>query len=133
MLLASGLLMLILGATSTILLIAVDDLRAAARAAQGSEEVLATANELERLVIDLETGVRGFVLTGEDQFLEPGTGRAGASPPAPPRWSGSRPPIPSRSGWPGSSPWRRAPTSSSTRTPWWRRCGGATPPPAASP
>ena len=71
MLLASGLLMLILGATSTILLIAVDDLRAAARAAQGSEEVLATANELERLVIDLETGVRGFVLTGEDQFLEP--------------------------------------------------------------
>jgi signal transduction histidine kinase len=71
MLLASGLLMLILAATSTVLLIAVDDLRAAARAAQGSEEVLASANELERLVIDLETGVRGFVLTGEDQFLEP--------------------------------------------------------------
>jgi signal transduction histidine kinase len=71
MLLASGLLMLILAATSTVLLIAVDDLRAAARAAQGSEEVLVTANELERLVIDLETGVRGFVLTGEDQFLEP--------------------------------------------------------------
>jgi CHASE3 domain sensor protein len=32
--------------------------------------VLATANELERLVIDLETGVRGFALTGEKQFLE---------------------------------------------------------------
>ena len=71
MLLASGLLMLILGAAFAILLIAVDDLRTAARAAQDSEEVLVTANELERLVVDLETGVRGFVLTGEDQFLEP--------------------------------------------------------------
>jgi signal transduction histidine kinase len=71
MLLASGLLMLILSATFAVLLIAVDDLRAAARAAQNSEELLVTANELERLVIDLETGVRGFVLTGEDEFLEP--------------------------------------------------------------
>jgi signal transduction histidine kinase/CHASE3 domain sensor protein len=71
MLLASGLLMLILGAAFAVLLIAVDDLRAAARDAQASEEVLVTASELERLVVDLETGVRGFVLTGEDQFLEP--------------------------------------------------------------
>jgi len=71
MLLASGLLMVILGATFAVLLVAIDDLRAAARTAQASEEVLATANELQRLVIDLETGVRGFVLTGEDQFLAP--------------------------------------------------------------
>jgi hypothetical protein len=39
--------------------------------ARDSEEVLATANELERLVLDLDTGVRGFVLTGEEQVLEP--------------------------------------------------------------
>jgi signal transduction histidine kinase/CHASE3 domain sensor protein len=71
MLFASGLLMLILGATFAVLLVAIDDLRAAARATQASEEVLATANELERLVIDLETGVRGFVLTREQPFLEP--------------------------------------------------------------
>jgi signal transduction histidine kinase/CHASE3 domain sensor protein len=71
MLLASGALMLILGATFAVLLVAVDDLRGATRAARASEEVLATANELERLVIDLETGVRGFVLTREEQFLEP--------------------------------------------------------------
>jgi signal transduction histidine kinase/CHASE3 domain sensor protein len=71
MLLASGLLMLVLGAAFAVLLVAVDDLRAAARGARNSEEVLATANELERLVIDLETGVRGFVLTRDDRFLEP--------------------------------------------------------------
>jgi signal transduction histidine kinase len=71
MLLASGLLMLVLAAAFAVLLVAVDDLRDAARAARDSEEVLATANEFERLVIDLETSVRGFVLTGDDRFLEP--------------------------------------------------------------
>jgi signal transduction histidine kinase len=71
MLLASGLLMLVLAATFAVLLAAVAELRATARAAHASEEVLATANELERLVIDLETGVRGFVLTREEPFLGP--------------------------------------------------------------
>ena len=33
---------------------------------------LAAANQLERLVIDLETGQRGFVFTGQEQFLQPG-------------------------------------------------------------
>ncbi len=71
MLLASGLLMLILAAAFAVLLVAVADLRESAGAARSSEDVLATANELERLVIDLETGVRGFVMTREEQFLEP--------------------------------------------------------------
>src|SRR5262245_6112947 len=71
MLLASGLLTLVLGATFAVLLLAVDDLRGAARATHASQEVLATANEMERLVIDLETGVRGFVLTRDERFLEP--------------------------------------------------------------
>jgi signal transduction histidine kinase/CHASE3 domain sensor protein len=71
MLLASGLLMLILAAAFAVLLVAVADLRESARAAHDSEGVLATANELERLTIDLETGVRGFVLTREERFLEP--------------------------------------------------------------
>ena len=29
------------------------------------------ANQLERLVIDLETGQRGFVITGQERFLGP--------------------------------------------------------------
>jgi signal transduction histidine kinase len=71
MLLASGVLMLILGAAFAVLLVEVADLRASADAARSSEDALATANELERLVIDLETGIRGFVLTREEPFLEP--------------------------------------------------------------
>jgi PAS domain S-box-containing protein len=36
-----------------------------------SVEVLASASELEKSFIDLETGVRGFQLTGDTVFLEP--------------------------------------------------------------
>jgi CHASE3 domain sensor protein len=71
MLLAGGLLMLVLAATFAVLLAAAADLRESANAARNSEEVLTAADELERLVIDLETGVRGFALTGREQFLEP--------------------------------------------------------------
>ncbi len=34
-------------------------------------EVLKAANEAEKLLVDMETGVRGFVITGKDEFLEP--------------------------------------------------------------
>jgi signal transduction histidine kinase len=71
MLLASGLLLLVLGASFAVLLVAVADLRSSARTASDAEQVLAAANQLERLVVDLETGVRGFVITGRQQFLEP--------------------------------------------------------------
>jgi CHASE3 domain sensor protein len=47
------------------------DRLASAQLARHSEEVLATANQLERLVVDLETGGRGFVITGQERFLEP--------------------------------------------------------------
>jgi signal transduction histidine kinase len=39
--------------------------------ARHSEQVLATANLLERLVVDLETGQRGFVITGQADQLQP--------------------------------------------------------------
>jgi signal transduction histidine kinase len=71
MVLTSGLLTLVVGAAFAVLLVAVAELRDAARAARHSEEVLAAVNELERLVVDLETGVRGFVITEEERFLEP--------------------------------------------------------------
>jgi len=68
---ASGLLMLLVGAAFAVLLYSVADLRKSERLARHSQEVLATANQLERLVVDLETGQRGFVITGQEQFLEP--------------------------------------------------------------
>lgn len=71
MVVASGLLALIIGAAFAVLLVSVADLRTSARLARHSEQVLATANQLERLVVDLETGQRGFVITGQERFLEP--------------------------------------------------------------
>jgi CHASE3 domain sensor protein len=68
---ASGLLTLMVGTAFAVLLLSVIDLRASERLARHSEEVLATANQLERLIVDLETGQRGFVITGQEHFLEP--------------------------------------------------------------
>jgi signal transduction histidine kinase len=71
MVVASGLLALIVAAAFAVLLSSVADLRASERRARQSEEVLVVANGLERLVIDLETGQRGFIITGEERFLQP--------------------------------------------------------------
>jgi signal transduction histidine kinase len=68
---ASGLLLLLIGAAFAVLLFSVADLRKSEQLARHSQEVLATANQLERLVVDLETGERGFVITGQERFLEP--------------------------------------------------------------
>jgi signal transduction histidine kinase len=71
MVVASGLLMLLIAVAFAVLLFSVGDLRRSERLARHSEEVLASANQLERLVVDLETGLRGFVITGQERFLEP--------------------------------------------------------------
>src|SRR6266508_723167 len=71
MLIASGLLALVIGAAFAVLLLSVADLRAQERLTARSQEVLVAANQLERLVLDLETGVRGFAITGQEQFLQP--------------------------------------------------------------
>jgi signal transduction histidine kinase len=71
MLVASGLLALLVGAAFAVLLSSVADLRALEGRTRQSEEVLGVANLLERLVVDLETAQRGFVITGKERFLEP--------------------------------------------------------------
>jgi signal transduction histidine kinase len=71
MVVASGLLALVIGAAFAVLLSSVADLRAAERRARESESVLVVANRLERLVVDLETGQRGFIITGQEGFLQP--------------------------------------------------------------
>jgi signal transduction histidine kinase len=70
-LLASGVLAVIVGTTFAVVLLSVYDLRRATELDRHSEQVLSAANGLERLVIDLETGLRGFVITGDERFLEP--------------------------------------------------------------
>jgi signal transduction histidine kinase len=77
---ASALLALIIGGAFVILLLAIGDLRGAERRTGHAQDVLVAANQLERLLLDLETGQRGFVLTREKRFLEPWTAARVAFP-----------------------------------------------------
>ncbi|MDQ1733464.1 MAG: hypothetical protein QOK10_3623 [Pseudonocardiales bacterium] len=71
MIAASALLALIIGGAFALLLFAIGDLRGAERHTRHAQDVLVSANELERLLLDLETGQRGFLLTRQEAFLEP--------------------------------------------------------------
>ena len=68
---ASAVLAVIIGATFGLLLVAIEDLRNSGRLADRSRAELTAADGLEKLVIDLETGSRGFVITRQERFLEP--------------------------------------------------------------
>jgi signal transduction histidine kinase len=68
---ASALLALLIGAGFAVLLVAVDDLRTSGRQATQAREEIGAADRLQRLVIDMETGQRGFVITRNERFLEP--------------------------------------------------------------
>jgi signal transduction histidine kinase len=71
MVIASALLALLMAATFLILFGAIARLRGAAALTGRSEEILASANRLERLVIDLGTGARGYLISGDEEFLRP--------------------------------------------------------------
>jgi signal transduction histidine kinase len=71
MLLASGLLAIVVVASYLILLLAITNLRESTQERRETREGLIAADELQRHVIDLETGLRGFVITREERFLEP--------------------------------------------------------------
>ena len=68
---ASVALALLVGVAFGVLVRAIDEERDSAAAATRSQQVIAAANRLERLVLDLETGQRGFLIVGEERFLEP--------------------------------------------------------------
>jgi signal transduction histidine kinase len=70
MLVASGLLALVVSAAFAVLLLSIADLRASERSAFHSEEVLVAANRLERLIVDVEAGERGYLITGQNSSLD---------------------------------------------------------------
>ncbi|MGH2474924.1 MAG: CHASE3 domain-containing protein [Candidatus Limnocylindrales bacterium] len=82
MIVASGLLALIVGGAFLVMLRAVYGERDALELSRHSESVLVAARTLERLVIDLETGERGFLLTDDERFLQPWTAARAALPDA---------------------------------------------------
>jgi signal transduction histidine kinase len=67
----SLLLSTVIGAAFLLLMFAIDALRDLESRATHALEVQVAANVLERLAIDVETTERGFVITGDPQFLEP--------------------------------------------------------------
>ena len=62
---------LALGAVFAVLIFSVIGLRNRSVEARRSQEVIATANRLETLLVDLETGLRGFVITRKERELQP--------------------------------------------------------------
>jgi signal transduction histidine kinase len=71
MIVASGLLAVVVGAAFAVLLRTIDVQRQAGRSALESQDTLAAAATVERLVLELETGQRGYLITGEPRFLAP--------------------------------------------------------------
>lgn len=71
LMLASAALAAVVGTVFAILVVAISDLSSAAgREAQAKDVVEATV-VLQKLVIDIETSVRGFAITGDEPFLRP--------------------------------------------------------------
>jgi len=56
-----------------VLFLAITGLRHRSNEARHSQQVIATANKLQTLVIDLETGMRGFAISRDRSFLKPWT------------------------------------------------------------
>ena len=68
---AGVLLALLVGAAFAVLLNAIEEQRQSGREEIDTREELAALDNLEKTVIDLETGQRGFVITRKERFLQP--------------------------------------------------------------
>jgi signal transduction histidine kinase len=81
MVVASGALALLIGAVFVLLVFAIRGQRDSAQRAIRAQEAISAGNKLEKLAIDLETGVRGYVASGaKPVFLEPYTAARQAYP-----------------------------------------------------
>jgi signal transduction histidine kinase len=54
-----------------VLFLAIISLRDRSLEARNSQQVIASANRLQTLVVDMETGVRGFIITKKEIYLQP--------------------------------------------------------------
>src|SRR3954451_17650619 len=71
MALVGGLIALLLGAAFVLLVFAVNGQRGAGRLALRSQEAITAGTELEKTVISLENGLRGYVASGNERQLQP--------------------------------------------------------------
>jgi CHASE3 domain sensor protein len=63
----------LLGTVLVVLIVAVTGQRDAARAAFRSQEALTAGSQLEKSLINIENGLRGYVASGRERFLRPAT------------------------------------------------------------
>ena len=54
-----------------LLLVAILSYRDASTTARHAQQAIASANQLQTLALDLETGLRGFVITNKESSLKP--------------------------------------------------------------
>src|SRR4051794_32762068 len=67
----SGAITVVLGAAFVLLIVAVSGQRDAGKLALRSQEAITAGSELQKSVISLENGLRGFVASGRDKSLDP--------------------------------------------------------------
>ena len=80
MVVASGVLAMIVGGAFAVVLLTITELRGTTELRRETREALVAADLLEKHVIDLETGLRGFVITRDERFLEPANEARAALP-----------------------------------------------------
>jgi signal transduction histidine kinase/CHASE3 domain sensor protein len=80
MAIASALLAVVVGGAFAVVLIAIDELRGTTELRRQTRDELVAADTLEKNLIDLETGLRGFVITRDESFLEPSKDALAALP-----------------------------------------------------
>src|SRR3954447_1801865 len=80
MALVGGLIALLLGAAFALLVFAVSGQRDAGRLALRSQEAITAGTELEKTVISMENGLRGYVASGRERSLDPWTAGLKAYP-----------------------------------------------------
>jgi two-component system sensor histidine kinase/response regulator len=66
-----ALVLVLVSGTFAALLVSVRDSHDEAESARHAEEILTRVAAAERSVVDIETGLRGYMLTGRSEFLEP--------------------------------------------------------------
>ncbi|MFF1658917.1 CHASE3 domain-containing protein [Streptomyces sp. NPDC058255] len=71
---AGALLVVLVGTTFAFQLLAITQLRQSAQLSRQASDELIAADAMETVIVDLETGIRGYVITGEDRFLAPWDG-----------------------------------------------------------
>jgi PAS domain S-box-containing protein len=71
MMVGGGVVLSLVIAAFVVMLVSITHQRDTSKLVTAADQRIALANRLERLIIDVETGQRGFVITGKRRFLQP--------------------------------------------------------------